>query len=137
MVAVSLLSFRYLDWDPLMVELRRVLRPDGRLLVVDMVDKPAGLRALPRLCVDKLRVKAIELRYPGYARARARMVASPRWSKMLQFNPIRAFHEYDWYLGSRFPSGNLDVLNVGRRAQVIAFDTGPFAEASLADMVYP
>ena len=136
-VAISLLSFRYLDWDPLMAELRRVLRPHGRLLVVDMVDKPAGPRELPRLCLDKLRVKAVELRHPGYARARARMVASAQWAKMLRFNPMRAFHEYDWYLRSRFPRGTLEVLNVGRRAQVIAFDTGPFADATLQEMAYP
>ncbi len=136
-VAVSLLSFRYLDWDPLMLELRRVLRPEGRLLVIDMVDKPAGLAQVPRLLADKLRVRAIERRYPGYARARAQMVRSPAWAQMLRFNPMRAFHEYDWYLGSRFPRGVLDVLNVGRRAQVIAFDTGPFRDAALREMAYP
>lgn len=136
-VAVSLLSFRYLDWDPLMLELRRVLRPEGRLLVVDMVDKPAGLRELPRLLTDKLRVKAVELRHRDYTRARAKMVRSPQWAQMLEFNPMRAFHEYDWYLGSRFPGGALEVLNVGRRAQVIAFDTGPFSSATLQEMAYP
>lgn len=136
-VAISLLSFRYLDWDPLMLELQRVLRPSGRLLVVDMVDKPAGLRELPRLVSDKLRVKAVELRHRGYARARARMVRSPQWAQMLAFNPMRAFHEYDWYLGSRFPRGTLEVLNVARRAQVIAFDTGAFADATLREMAYP
>lgn len=136
-VAVSLLSFRYLDWDPLMLELKRVLRPGGRLLVIDMVDKPAGLAEVPRLIADKLRVRAIEVRHPGYVRARAQMVRSPAWAKMLRFNPMRAFHEYDWYLGSRFPDGALDVLNVGRRAQVIAFDTGPFCNAALHEMAYP
>ncbi len=136
-VAISLLSFRYLDWDPLMAELHRVLRPRGRLLVVDMVDKPATLRLLPRLLVDKIRVAAHALRHPGYAKARARMVRSADWARMLRFNPIRAFHEYDWYLGSRFPNGTLQVLNVGRRAQVIAFDSGPFGEATLSEMAYP
>ncbi|MGH1340662.1 MAG: class I SAM-dependent methyltransferase [Nannocystales bacterium] len=136
-VAISLLSFRYLDWDPLMLELRRVLRPGGRLLVIDMVDKPAGLAEVPRLISDKLRVRAVELRHRDYVRARAHMVRTPAWAKMLRFNPMRAFHEYDWYLGSRFPRGMLDVLNVGRRAQVIAFDTGPFSDAALQEMAYP
>ncbi len=136
-VAISLLSFRYLDWDPLLAELDRVLRPQGRLLVVDMVDKPATLRQLPRLVADKLRVQATQLRHPGYAKARAAMVHSPRWASMLRFNPMRAFHEYDWYLRSRFGGGTLDVLNVGRRAQVIAFDSGPFINATLGEMAYP
>ena len=136
-VAISLLSFRYLDWDPLMLELRRVLRPNGRLLIVDMVDRPAGLRSAPRVVLDKLRVEANELRHRGYVQARARMVASEAWAQMLRFNPMRAYHEYDWYLSSRFPAGTLDVLNVGRRAQVIAFDTGPFREAHLQEMTYP
>lgn len=136
-VAVSLLSFRYLDWDPLMLELKRVLRPGGRLLVIDMVDKPAGLSEVPRLLADKLRVRAVELRHREYVRARAQMVKSEAWAQMLRFNPMRAFHEYAWYLGSRFPRGTLEVLNVGRRAQVIAFDTGPFADAALHEMAYP
>ncbi|MEM6294949.1 MAG: class I SAM-dependent methyltransferase [Myxococcota bacterium] len=136
-VAISLLSFRYLDWDPLMLELRRVLRPTGKLLVVDMVDKPVTLRTAGRLLVDKLRVRRIEAAHPGYRRARKRMVGTSAWRTMLRYNPMRAFHEYDWYLGSRFPRGRLQTLNVGRRARVIAFDTGPFEHASLREMAYP
>jgi hypothetical protein len=102
-----------------------------------MVDKPAGLADLPRLLADKARVRLTDLRHRGYAQARARMVQTPAWAQMLRFNPIRAFHEYDWYLGSRFPAGQLQVLNIGRRAQVLAFDTGPFSAANLQEMAYP
>ena len=47
---VSLLSFRYLDWEPMTREVQRVLAPGGRLLVVDMVRAPLAFAELPRLC---------------------------------------------------------------------------------------
>lgn len=136
-VAISMLSFRYLDWDPLMAELRRVLRPSGRLLVIDMVDKPVEARHVPRLLLDKLRTGAHAVRAPGYRQRLAAMVRSGSWQDMLAYNPMRALHEYEWYLGSRFPAGHMDTLNYGRRARVIAFDSGPFERAEIVEMQYP
>jgi len=54
-VVVSLLSFRYLDWDPVMNEIRRVLAPGGRLLVVDMVTAPLRAREVPAFARTKAR----------------------------------------------------------------------------------
>ncbi|MEM7152617.1 MAG: methyltransferase domain-containing protein [Myxococcota bacterium] len=136
-VAISMLSFRYLDWDPLMSELARVMRPGGRLLVVDMVDKPIEPRHLPRMAFDKLRSELHGRRVPGYRRNLAAMVRTAAWQDMLRYNPMRALHEYQWYLGSRFPHGQLDTINYGRRARVIAFDSGPFARAEITQMRYP
>ncbi len=136
-VAISMLSFRYLDWDPLMAELRRVMRPHGRLLVIDMVDKPVEPRHLPRMVLDKLRTRVYALTVPGYGRRLDAMVRSKKWRDMLQYNPMRALHEYVWYLGSRFPRGRMDTLNLGRRARIIAFDSGPFADAEITEMQYP
>lgn len=136
-VAISMLSFRYLDWDPLMVELRRVLRPSGRLYVIDMVDKPVEARHVPRMLLDKLRTGAHGVRVPGYRGRLAAMVRTRQWQDMVEYNPMRALHEYEWYLGSRFPEGRLDTLNYGRRARIIAFDSGPFERAELVEMQYP
>lgn len=136
-VAISMLSFRYLDWDPLMAELRRVLRPSGRVLIIDMVDKPVELRHVPRALRDKLATRLRALRYPAYHRRLRSMVASDAWQRMLEYNPMRALHEYVWYLGSRFPEGRMDTLNIGRRARIIAFDSGPLSRADLSRMQYP
>jgi SAM-dependent methyltransferase len=136
-VAISMLSFRYLDWDPLMAELRRVMRPQGHLLVIDMVDKPIETRHLPRMALDKARTSLHALRVPGYRQRLASMVGSPAWEDMLRYNPMRALHEYVWYLGSRFPRGRMDTINYGRRARIIAFDSGPFEHAELTEMQYP
>ena len=136
-VAVSLLSFRYLDWDPMMAELRRVLVPQGRLLLVDMAAKAPSAAELPRLLRDKLRVELAARRRPQTRAALARLVADPRWQAMLQYNPMRAWHEYAWYLGSRFPGRTVKVLNIGRTARVLAFDSGPFSAMRDVELSWP
>lgn len=136
-LAVSLLSFRYLDWDPLMAELARVLAPGGRLLLVDMVASPLHAREVPALVRGKLRQLAQRVTQRAYHEARAELVADPRWAAMLRYNPIRAEHEYRWYLESRFPGREVEVLDVGWHARVLAFDSGPFEEGQVVELTWP
>jgi ubiquinone/menaquinone biosynthesis C-methylase UbiE len=124
-VVVSLLSFRYLDWDPVMNEIRRVLAPGGRLLVVDMVTVPARLREAPLLLRCKARQLAALAHRPRFRQALQRLVRDPRWQVMLRYNPIRAEHELRWYLESRFPGRPVELLNVAWNTRVLAFDSGP------------
>ncbi len=136
-VVTSLLSWRYLDWDPLMMEIRRVLKPGGRLLVVDMVALPLPWKDVPRFVVDKLR----QFRGLGTHRAFAanlkRLVQDPHWQEMLKYNPIRAEHEYRWYFESRFPGRKVEVLTVGTTSRVLAFDTGPLQPGWTLPQSYP
>ncbi len=136
-LAVSLLSFRYLDWDPIMAELRRVLRPGGRFLVVDMVTAGTRLSEAPRILADSLRGLVQRRLQPGYAEALSRLVQDSRWETMLHYNPIRAEHEVVWYLESRFPGRRVEVLNMGANARVLAFDSGPFEAGLIAPQRYP
>lgn len=136
-VVTSLLSFRYLDWDPLMGEVMRVLRPGGRLLVVDMVTAPVKTRQLPELLLTKAKTWLNDRRYPAYQDARAKLVAHPGWREMLAYNPIRAEHEMVWYLESRFPGRKVERLNLGLNARVLAFDSGPLHGDWFAPQSYP
>ncbi len=136
-VVVSLLSFRYLDWDPLMNELRRVLAPGGKLLIIDMVTAPLRLPELPGAVVTQLRHRWQTWRNPRFAGALGRLVRDPSWETMLQYNPIRAEHELRWYLESRYPGRPIEVLNVSRSNRVLAFDSGPLFPGWVAPQSYP
>ncbi len=136
-VVLSFLSFRYLDWDPIMAEVRRVLAPGGRLWVVDMVEKPVRLRELPLLARSTLHHLRAPKRHPQFARDVATLTAHPDWKVMLAHNPIRAEHEYKWFLESRFPGNELEILNTTRTQRVVAFDSGPLAKGTTAPLSFP
>lgn len=136
-VVISLLSWRYLDWDPVMDEIRRVLAPGGRLLVVDMVTGPLSGHELPQALRDATRAAMQRIENTAYQRSLRELTAHPDWSSMLQFNPIRATHEYVWYFESRFPGQKVEVLNLGWNNRVLAFDSGPLQPGRVAPQTYP
>ncbi len=136
-VVVSLLSFRYLDWDPIMNEIRRVLAPGGRILIVDMVTVPLQIRELPRYARSKARQVLSQSRNRSFDVALRGMVRDPRWQKMLNHNPIRAEHEMRWYLQSRYPGREVEVLNLGWNTRILAFDSGPLQPGWVPPQSYP
>ena len=136
-VVTSVLSFRYLDWDPIIAEVLRVLKPGGRLFVIDMVAAPLKWRHWPHLLIDKMRMGLVQRKHPRYRQALRKMVSDPRWKKMLEYNPIRAEHELKWYLQSRFPGGQLQVINYGWNSRVLAFASPPLHEKKVAELTFP
>jgi len=123
-LVTSFLSFRYLDWDPILGEIRRVLSPGGRLLVVDMVEQALELRDTPRFLRSAAQHLLRRAQDRSFGRALRALTRHPGWQTMLEHNPIRATHEYRFYFESRFSARKLETLNVGWRARLVAFDSG-------------
>jgi ubiquinone/menaquinone biosynthesis C-methylase UbiE len=136
-VVTSFLSFRYLDWDPILREIRRVLAPGGRLLIVDMVERPLGLSDARLLLRSFLNDRRRRLRERRFTRDLRALTTHPAWRRMLEHNPIRAEHEYRWYLESRFPGRTIETLNVSRRARLVAFDSGALEPGMPLPMSFP
>ncbi len=136
-VVLSFLSFRYLDWDPIMDEVRRVLAPGGRLWVVDMVAQPVRARELPLLATSTLTHLRMPKRHPQFDTDLHALTSHPDWQTMLRYNPIRAEHEYRWFLESRFPAGTFEVLTVTTTQRVVAFDSGPLEKGVSEPLSYP
>jgi ubiquinone/menaquinone biosynthesis C-methylase UbiE len=136
-VVTSFLSFRYLDWDPIIREIARVLTPEGRFLLVDMVEKPWDLRVSPLLLRGFLRTAKSRLSRNPQHRALREMVSKKEWKQMVATNPIRAEHEYRWYLESRFPGAGLVTLDVTRTKRTVAFASTPMNEARLTPLAFP
>jgi ubiquinone/menaquinone biosynthesis C-methylase UbiE len=136
-IAISLMSFRYLDWDPLLKEIKRVVKRGGRFLVVDMVTDPVRTSEYPQLARDKLRALIRQMGNQEFKGNLRRLVTHPDWKKMLEYNPIRSEHEMKWYLESRFPGRRMEILNLGWNARIVAFDSGPVENGVEAELSYP
>ncbi len=136
-VVISLMSFRYLDWDPLLAEIKRVTKPGGKFLIVDMVTVPVKTSEYPRLLKDKLRTIKAQKTNTDYDRNLQRLVSHPEWKKMLEYNPIRSEHEMKWYLESRFPGRKMEIPNMAWNSRIVAFDSGPVENGVDAKLTYP
>jgi ubiquinone/menaquinone biosynthesis C-methylase UbiE len=136
-IAVSLMSFRYLDWDPLLSEIKRVVKPGGTALIVDMVTVPVKMREYPRLLKDKFRTLFRQKTNAKFKENLRRLVTHANWRKMLEYNPIRSEHEMKWYLESRFPGRKMEILNIGWNARIIAFASGPVERGVEVKLTYP
>ncbi len=136
-VVMSVLSFRYLDWDPILQEILRVMKPGGQFLVIDMVAAPVKMREIPFFVKAKFEVIWQRIFQKRYWRALRTMVTDQRWKTMLKYNPMRSEHEMKWYLESRFSGNKVDVINVGWNSRVIAFGTGPVHLKEVEKLAYP
>lgn len=76
-----------------------------------MVVAPFKMSALLRVLRDKIRTLGRSLTHPNFRRILRNMVENPRWTAMLQHNPMRAEHEMRWSLPSRVEDGQFETLN--------------------------
>ncbi len=136
-VVISLLSFRYLDWDPLMEEIKRVLRPGGKVLIIDMITVPVKWSEYPKLLRSKWMHYRQKYTNKTFFTNLQRLVSHPDWKVMLQYNPIRAEHEMKWYLESRFPGRKVEKINVGWNSSILAFDSGNIEHIHDIYLTYP
>lgn len=121
-VVISMLSFRYLDWDPIIEEINRVLKNKGKIIIIDMVTSPIKMWEVPMFLKNKFDHYLSKIKQPVYHHNLNKLVTHKGWRKMLNYNPIRSKHEMEWYLISRFPDSSIKTLNIGLHSRIIAFE---------------
>ena len=136
-VVISMLSFRYLDWDPIMSEISRVLKEEGKLLIIDMVTTKVNPREYPKLLWDKVKQYAARIQHANFYKKLQDMVNTKAWKQMLKYNPIRSEHEMKWYLESRFPGRKVEIINIGMHSRIIAFDSVNMKNVKNLKLSYP
>lgn len=136
-VVISMMSFRYLDWDPLLSEVKRVTKTGGKFLILDMVTVPVNYKEYPKFLSDKLRTMFGQKTNKEFNANLAKLVSHPDWKKMLEYNPIRSEHEMKWYLESRFPGQKMEIINIGWNARLVAFDSGAVEKGVEVKLSYP
>lgn len=136
-LVISLLSFRYLDWDALMDEIKRILRPGGKVLIIDMITVPVRWFEFPDLLISKFKHYWQRKKYKSFYENLTKLVNDPAWKEMLKYNPIRAEHEMKWYLESRFPGKKVEKINMGWNSSILAFDSGDIENIKDIYLTYP
>ena len=84
-LVTSFLSFRYLDWDPIMQEIRRVLAPGGHLMIVDMVERALAWRDARKLASSAAKHLLRPVRDPKFV---PRIMASTSCAVSMNLNSI-------------------------------------------------
>ena len=124
-VVISFLSFRYLDRDASIREAKRVLRPGGRMLIVDMVAAQPKLRDAWTLLRSALTHATRPLLQPRFHRSVRELTRHPDWQRMLQRHPIAQHWQYATCFARHFDAPVVETLNATLRQAVIALDSGP------------
>ncbi len=124
-LTISFLSFRYLDWPRILPEIRRVLAPGGRFLMIDLVSERARASDGLRLTRAAVRQVLAPFLMPRFTRDLQALTSHPDWKDMLTRHPIRSLAEYRAFFATELPGRDLDVLDVAFSRRVIALDSGP------------
>ena len=120
-----------------MDEIKRVLKPDGKILILDMVTVPVKMKEFPTFLAHKLKQKKQLKKYPNCNELHAKLDKQPAGKKMLAYSPIRAEDEMKGYLESRFPGRKVEKINIGYHSCVLAFDSGDIKNIQDIKLTYP
>jgi SAM-dependent methyltransferase len=128
-VVVSFLSFRYLDWQCIWPEIRRVLGEGGRFFLVDLVKERATLDDASMLMRSALRHAWRKLTHRAFLRDLGVLIGHPDWVCMLARHPMRELAEYRAFFAGRVPEPHFATLDVLLSRRVVALDSGPLVRS--------
>lgn len=123
-VIISVLSWRYLDWYTTMQEVRRLLKPGGKLLLIDMCRHKIKPGQFLNLAKEKIQLIYDAIKNPAHHKNLRSMVKSQSWKALITKNPPKTKCEYERFFRTNFNHTKIEILSVGWRHEVIAIKAG-------------
>lgn len=116
---ISFLSFRYMDWPNALSEIRRVLKPGGHFLLIDMFSN-SGLKGRFSLQVRTILSSRIQqLFHPRFSTALRALHHDGNWRTLVQNNALRALPDARQAILEQFQICEERLLSQGRRARTV------------------
>jgi SAM-dependent methyltransferase len=125
-VVISLLSFRYMDWDLTIKELIKLMNPGSEFIIIDMCASSLSLSQLPLFIRTKLMTNKLHKRNPQFAENLHKLSNSKSWKEMVANNPAKPLKEYDQFINRlvltrKFSLQERKVLSVSRKHCTVAW----------------
>ena len=113
-MVISLLSFRYMQWEAALEEIHRVMKPGGVFLLIDLFAASFNPFFLPAYAAEWLGVRAQHLANRSYHKKLTALTRAEGWQKMVKGHPKRSFSEALSEIEKKFYIKENSVLSRGR-----------------------
>ena len=118
-MAVSLLSFRYMDWERAVGEIHRLLKTDGVFILVDLFAARFNPLLFGKYCATWAGVR---LQYAGnreYRHKLKELSRNPQWRNMTQEHPKRELADARRVIEQTFTIRTEKLLSAGLRGKTV------------------
>lgn len=123
-IVISMLSWRYVDWLPLLKEIMRVIKPGGKLLVIDMTGKQAGFWEYPLVFTDKMKTVIRKSKSAEFSRKLEQMVKLNDWKRLVRNNPVKKYSSYISFFKKYLPGSRRAVPDRSLSIRILALNSG-------------
>jgi ubiquinone/menaquinone biosynthesis C-methylase UbiE len=117
-VVVSLLSFRYMDWDRALEEIHRVLKPEGTFILIDLFAARFNLLYLGAYIKTWAKLRFQYAVNKDYHRKLKELSKNQNWRNMVRENPKRELEGAKKAIEKKFRISAEKLLSAGFRGKV-------------------
>jgi ubiquinone/menaquinone biosynthesis C-methylase UbiE len=118
---VSFLSFRYMQWDKALLEMKRTLKQNGVLIIIDLFAASFHPRYLHKYIETFFITRMQYMKHKDYHKKLSLLANNKNWQEMIKQHPKRDFSDAKKAIEKTFFIKEETLLSVGLRGKTIAF----------------
>ncbi len=116
---VSFLSFRYMQWDRALKEIRRVLKQDGVFILIDLFAGSLNPVYLPKYIKTWIATRLQYSMDQEYYRKLSQLIQNRDWQEMVKLHPKRIFSDAKKSIKEKFIIEKQKILSTGLKGRTI------------------